>query len=133
MRSVDHSESYCRVLVEAYAHGVVPVAQRDYAMPELVCHGETGFLADSSVGLADYASWLAYHPSERLEMAHAGRELLERHLINEEASLPSITSLLDIWHTSRIWRRAGTCLAPQVGLTSRHAPPAMLSWSMGRA
>lgn len=66
-------ESYSRVLVEAYAHGVVPIVERDYAFPELVIHGETGFMAQSSDEMSWYASMLAHNPLEHRRLAENGR------------------------------------------------------------
>src|ERR1022692_718821 len=57
-------ESSSRVLFEAYAHGVVPVVERDFAFPELVVHGETGFMGASSDEMSYYASLLAMNPTE---------------------------------------------------------------------
>lgn len=88
-------ESYCRVVVEAYASGVVPVVQRDFAFPELVKHGETGFLASTSAELSEYATWLAHHHDHRLVMAENGREHLDRCLIDAEASLRGIRGVID--------------------------------------
>lgn len=79
-------ESYARVLVEAYAHGVVPIVERAYAFPELVKHGETGFMAGSSDEMSYYASLLAMNPREHRCMAEAGRQHLEDVLTDTEAS-----------------------------------------------
>lgn len=77
-------ESYCRVLIEAYAHGVVPIVEADYAFPELVVDGETGFCAASSDEMSWYASMLAHDPARHRTMAEAGRRHLET-LSNHEA------------------------------------------------
>jgi hypothetical protein len=77
-------ESYCRVLVEAYAHGVVPIVERDYAFPELVEDGETGFMCSDSDEMSYRASWLAFHPEAHRRMAEAGRRHLEV-LMEDEA------------------------------------------------
>ncbi|HET7787630.1 MAG TPA: glycosyltransferase [Myxococcales bacterium] len=77
-------ESYCRVLIEAWAHGVVPIVERDYAFPELVVDGESGFMASDSDEMSYRASWLAHHPGAHRKMAEAGRRrLLE--IVDEEA------------------------------------------------
>ncbi len=78
-------ESYCRVLVEAYAHGAVPIVEDSYAFPELVIHGETGFMAAESDEFSYYASLLAMNPSEHRRIAANGREFLEKKLVDEEA------------------------------------------------
>jgi glycosyltransferase involved in cell wall biosynthesis len=65
-------ESYCRVLVEAYAHGVVPIVERNYAFPELVVEGETGFMTNDSDEMAAIASYLAHHPEEHRRISSNG-------------------------------------------------------------
>jgi hypothetical protein len=88
-------ESYCRVLVEAYAHGVVPIVERDYAFPELVVHGETGFMASDSDEMSYYASWLAHHPAEHRRIAENGRRHLETVLVDEERCWVGWAEVLD--------------------------------------
>ena len=78
-------ESYCRVLIEAYAHGVVPIVERDYAFPELVVDGETGFMCADSDEMSYRASWLAFHPQAHRRIAEAGRRHLAEVLMDEEA------------------------------------------------
>lgn len=78
-------ESYGRVLIEAYAHGVVPIVEHDYAFPDLVVHGETGFLARDSDEMSFYASLLAHDPARHRAMAEAGRAHLERVLVSPDA------------------------------------------------
>ena len=69
-------ESYCRVLIEAYAHGVVPIVENDFAFPELLVHGETGFMSSVSDEMSYYASWLAMNPDAHQQMASNGRHHL---------------------------------------------------------
>ena len=79
-------ESYCRVLVEAYAHGVVPIVEDDYAFPDLVVHGETGFLTSDSEEMSYFASWLAMKPE--ITPPHRGKwtiASLERVLSDPDA------------------------------------------------
>jgi hypothetical protein len=71
-------ESYGRVVVEAYAHGVVPIVEDAFAFPDLVVHGETGYRAQSSDEMSHYAGLLAFDEKRHEEMARAGREWLER-------------------------------------------------------
>jgi glycosyltransferase involved in cell wall biosynthesis len=78
-------ESYCRVLVEAYAHGVVPIVEDDFAFSELVVHGETGFAAKSSDEMSYYASVLAHDPATHRRIAEEGRRFLEEKLVSREA------------------------------------------------
>lgn len=77
-------ESYCRVLIEAYAHGVVPVVEHDYAFPELVIQGETGFMGKTSEEMSYYASFLAMNPSEHRRIAENARDHVAR-LMSPEA------------------------------------------------
>ena len=76
-------ESYCRVLIEAYAHGVVPVVERDFAFPELVVQGETGFMGRDSEEMSYFASFLAHNPREHRRIAENGRRHLEKVLSDE--------------------------------------------------
>ena len=76
-------ESYCRVVVEAYAHGVVPIVESGFAFPELVIYGETGYLTDDLDEMSYYASELAMGPREHRRLAENGREHLAR-LVDRE-------------------------------------------------
>jgi glycosyltransferase involved in cell wall biosynthesis len=78
-------ESYCRVLIEAYAHGVVPIVEADYAFPELVVHGDTGYLTSDSDEMSYHASMLAMNPSEHRRLAENGRRYLEERLVCADA------------------------------------------------
>ncbi len=78
-------ESYCRVVIEAYAHGVVPIVEDDYAFPEIVVHGETGFRASESDEMSWYAGLLARDPERHRTIAERGRRFLVDSLIDEEA------------------------------------------------
>lgn len=77
-------ESYCRVLIEAYAHGVVPIVEADFAFPELVVHGETGFTGFDSDELSYFASYLAMNPREHRRVAENGRAHVEK-LVDPDA------------------------------------------------
>ena len=87
-------ESYCRVVVEAYAHYVVPIVERDYAFPELVVHGETGFMTSDSDEMSYYASLLAHDQVRHRRMAEAGRRHLEEVLMVEDACWQPWTTVL---------------------------------------
>lgn len=87
-------ESYCRVLIEAYAHGVVPIVEHDYAFPELVVHGETGFMTSDSDEISYHASRLAHDPREHRRMAEAGRDFLRTRLMPEEGCWAGWAKLL---------------------------------------
>jgi hypothetical protein len=77
-------ESSSRVLFESYAHGVVPVVERDFAFPELVLQGETGFMGASSDEMSFYASMLAMNPREHRRIAENGRSYLENKFAQPE-------------------------------------------------
>ena len=77
-------ESSSRVLFEAYAHGVVPIVERDFAFPELIVHGETGFMATSGEEMSEIASALAADPGEHRRIAENGRRHLEDGLARPE-------------------------------------------------
>jgi glycosyltransferase involved in cell wall biosynthesis len=78
-------ESYGRVLVEAHAYGVVPIVEDDYAFPELVIDGETGFRTSDSDEMSYLASVLAHDPARHRRMAENGRRHLEETLVDAEA------------------------------------------------
>jgi glycosyltransferase involved in cell wall biosynthesis len=67
-------ENCPRTLLEAYAHGVVPVVENDFGFVELVVHGETGFCASSSDEMSYYASLLASEPRQHRRVAETARD-----------------------------------------------------------
>jgi len=75
-------ESYCRVVVEAYASGAPVVVEDDFAFPELVEDGVTGFRCRSSDEMSFRASELAFDEPRREQMILAAR----RFLVEEIAS-----------------------------------------------
>ncbi len=78
-------ENCPRVLFEAYAYGVVPVVEKDFAFPELVIHGETGFMGSSSDEMSYHASMMAMNPREHRRVAENAREHLHRAFAQVEA------------------------------------------------
>jgi glycosyltransferase involved in cell wall biosynthesis len=88
-------ESYCRVVLEAYAHGVVPIVEDAYAFPELVIDGVTGFVTSDSDEMSYDASVLANDPRKHRLMAEAGRAFLVEELVDEEASWRAWEGLLE--------------------------------------
>ena len=54
-------ESYCRIVPEAYAAGTVVIAENDFAFPDLIDNGTTGFICDSSEEMSYRASELAFN------------------------------------------------------------------------
>ena len=77
-------ESYCRVVVEAYAHGVVPIVEDDYAFGEIVVHEETGIRTSDSDEMSWWASVLARDPARHRAMAERGRRFLVEQLSSED-------------------------------------------------
>jgi glycosyltransferase involved in cell wall biosynthesis len=77
-------ENYPRVIMEALAHGAVPIVENAYGLPEMVYHGETGFLANTSEEMSEYATLLAGNPGRHERMARWGREALESLAGNPE-------------------------------------------------
>jgi glycosyltransferase involved in cell wall biosynthesis len=79
-------ENYPRVVLEAYAHGVVPIVEDAYGLRELVVNGETGYLTSDSDEMSYYASMLAANPAEHRRLAANGRRHLEERLVDRAAS-----------------------------------------------
>jgi glycosyltransferase involved in cell wall biosynthesis len=69
-------ESYGRIVPECYAHGVPVIVEDDFAFPELVIDGETGFRCQSSDEMSYRASQLAWDEARRRRVAHQAREHL---------------------------------------------------------
>jgi len=79
-------ENWPRVGLEAMAAGVPIVAQNAWGWPEMIVHGETGFLASGDQELAYYTAHLAHDNRRRMEMADAARVRVEK-LANPETIL----------------------------------------------
>jgi hypothetical protein len=65
-------ENWPRVILEAYAHGVVPIVENSFGNPEMVIDGVTGFLCDDSNEMVFRASQLAHDDRLRVQMAANG-------------------------------------------------------------
>lgn len=73
-------ENWPRVAFEAWASQVAVLAECDYAWPELIGHGESGYLCRSSEEFAHYASELAFDEQRRRRITtNALRRLVEEH------------------------------------------------------
>jgi hypothetical protein len=75
-------ENWPRVGLEAMAAGVPIVAQNEWGWPEMIVHGETGFLGSNAAGDNDkelqfYAALLAYEEPRRLAIVEAARARVE--------------------------------------------------------
>ncbi|MGQ9765715.1 MAG: glycosyltransferase [Armatimonadota bacterium] len=74
------AESLGMVFLEAMAMKVPPVSFRSGGIPEVILHGETGFLAEERnvEELAHYISLLLENPELRQAMGEAGRKWVEQ-------------------------------------------------------
>lgn len=79
-------ESFCRVILEAAAFGVPVIVENDYAFPELIVNGETGFLCNSSDEMAFRASQLAFDEELRHRIIIQSRERLMHRFANRDAA-----------------------------------------------
>lgn len=77
-------ESYCRIVPECYAHGTVMIAENDFAFPELIIDGHTGFLCDSTEEMSFRASEMAAYPKERNRIAKNAYTYLKHELMNPD-------------------------------------------------
>ncbi|MCR8558127.1 glycosyltransferase [Mucilaginibacter sp. BJC16-A38] len=76
-------ESYCRIVPEAYAHGVAMIAENDFAFPGLIENGVTGFLCNSSDEMSYRASQLAFDEDLRKKIIYNGFAFLKEHIAND--------------------------------------------------
>jgi glycosyltransferase involved in cell wall biosynthesis len=77
-------ESYCRIVPEAYAAGVPIIVEDNYAFPELVIDGVTGFRCKSSDEMSFRASELAFNESRRKGIIEAAYDHLRNVIASEE-------------------------------------------------
>lgn len=87
-------ESFGRVILEAYCSGVIPIVEDDYAMPQLVIDGETGFRCKSSDEFSYRASQLAFDKKLRKKMTYDGYDFLINKLCNKEECVKPWLKLL---------------------------------------
>ena len=74
-------ESFGLTALESMACGTPVLAFRTGGIPDLVIHGETGWLADevgSAQSLYQGLQWMLQHPQERSHLGKAAREQVER-------------------------------------------------------
>lgn len=77
-------ESYCRIVPECYAFGVPMIAEDDYAFPDLIDNGVTGYRCKSSDEMSFRASELAFDEEKRKRMIFAARDFLINDIANAE-------------------------------------------------
>lgn len=87
-------ESYGRVIPEAYASGVPVIVEDDYAFPDLVLDGMTGFRCHSSDEMSFRASELAFDESLRKRMVYAAHDFLLHDMAAPNKCWPTWKSLL---------------------------------------
>src|SRR5690606_10935797 len=84
------------VFLEAMAMQIPPVSFRSGGIPEVVLHGETGFLAEERdiEALAHYLTVLLQQPELRNRMGEAGRRRVEQEF-NLETQNAKLEALYD--------------------------------------
>jgi glycosyltransferase involved in cell wall biosynthesis len=72
-------EPFGLISIEAGASRRPIVATRDGGLPEVICHGENGFLVDREdlAGLVRYTTLLIEEPERRQRMGQRAREIVE--------------------------------------------------------
>jgi glycosyltransferase involved in cell wall biosynthesis len=84
----DFVENCPRVVMEAAAAGVPVIANHAGGLPELIVHGETGYLCHEPDEAVHLASHLAFNPWERDRMGAAARDVLEKTYGNSDWCWP---------------------------------------------
>ena len=74
-------EPFGMTVLETYAHGRPAIGADIGGIPEIIAHGETGFLFSpgNDCMLADHLRWMAENPDDALKMGQAGRRKIEAH------------------------------------------------------
>ncbi len=78
-------ENWPRSGLEAMACGVPVVAENRWGWPEMIRHGQTGYLCSSDEELAYHTARLAYDEHHRMEIVHRARRVLEERLARPQA------------------------------------------------
>lgn len=93
------------VFLEAMAMQIPPVSFRSGGIPEVVLHGETGFLAEERdiEALAHYLTVLLQQPELRNRMGEAGRRRVEQefNLETQNAKLEALYDEVVVEHASK--------------------------------
>jgi glycosyltransferase involved in cell wall biosynthesis len=77
-------ESYCRVVPEAYGYGVPVIVEDDYAFPDLVQDGVTGFRCKTSDEMSARATELSFDEDRRKKMIFDAQEFLITEIANRQ-------------------------------------------------
>jgi hypothetical protein len=88
-------ESYCRIVPECYAAGVPIVTENNYALPELIINGETGFLCNSSDEMSYRASQLAFDEQLRKTIIYNAYNYLINKISNKNDCINSWINMLN--------------------------------------
>ena len=90
-------ESYCRVFIEAMAHGIVPLVERNYAFPEILLESKDldWLMCSSSDEMSYKASCLAFDNNKLIAFKNMCREYVEKYIINENKSIDCWLKLLN--------------------------------------
>ncbi len=83
------------VVMEAMACGLPVIASRSAALPELVRHGESGYLftPDHSEDLATRILQIVSDPEKAKQMGQAGRELIKAHELSN-----AVDAYIELYH-----------------------------------
>ncbi len=85
IQASDTTENLPRIGFEALSSGSVLIVDDRGGWPELVKHGETGFLCKDEKDFVDYSSHMAFEPEERAKVARNARDWLETNWSFEAA------------------------------------------------
>ena len=91
-------EPMARSVMEAMAAGLLVIGSEVGGQTEMLAHNENAltFQAEDATGLADHLAYALNHPTRRMELAHAGQQMvLERFTLDRMVNDVE-TYLLDI-------------------------------------
>ncbi len=77
-------ESYSRIVPEAYGFGVPFICEKNYAFPDLVQDGITGYMCSSSDEMSYRASELAFDEQKRKKMIYNAYDFLVNEIASRE-------------------------------------------------
>lgn len=95
-------ENWPRVGLEAMAAGVPVIAENRWGWPEMIRHGETGYLCNNNAEIIEYSRRLARDEKHRLQIARRARSVLEA----QTSASPVFTEL---WRRVLISAQAAAC------------------------